>query len=194
MLAHEISQNTTSSILNLNPHTVERLLNQHKTLKSYIDDLPPEAIYTRLNSDKFSIHETISYLTRFHHVLLNRLVRMMDEVNPYFEVYKPDDDSDFHFTCAKSTGSLLHELYRLRSDIILKIESLPIENYARVGTHAVLGRMNISQWIEFFLLHESNHLFRVFKLAGSFWTTEIGQKNNVIYLPRLSNYIDELAV
>ena len=193
MLTHEISQNTPS-ILNLNPHTVERLLNQHKTLKSYIDDLPPEAIYNRLNSDKFSIHETISYLTRFHHVLLNRLVRMMEEVNPYFEVYKPDCDPEFHFTCAKSTGSLLHELYRLRSNIISKIESLPTENYARVGTHAVLGRMNISQWIEFFLLHESNQLFRIFKLAGSFWTTELGQQSNVIYLPRLSNYIDELAV
>ncbi|MBC8054234.1 MAG: DinB family protein [Sphingobacteriaceae bacterium] len=180
--------------MNLNPHTVDRLCHQHKTLKSYIDDLPPEAIYTRLSSDKFSIHETISYLTRYHHIFLNRLGRMMEEVNPLFEVYKPDEDSEFHFTCAKSTGSLLHELYRLRSDILLQIEALPSENFARVGTHAVLGRMNISQWVEFFLLHESNQLFRIFKLAGSFWSAELGQQSNVIYLPRLSNYIDELAV
>ena len=193
MLINQLTQND-KSIMNLNPHTVERLCQQHKTLKSYIDDLPPEAIYTRLSSDKFSIHETISYLTRYHHIFLNRLVRMMDEVNPYFEVYKPDDDSEFHFTCAKSTGSLLHELYRLRSEIVLKIEALTAESYSRVGTHAVLGRMNISQWVEFFLLHESNQLFRIFKLAGGFWSAELGQQSNVIYLPRLSNYIDELAV
>ena len=193
MLSNELNQNSFSDI-NLNPHTVERLCNQHKSLKCYIDDLPPEAIYTRLSSDKFSIHETIAYLTRYHHIFLTRLVKMMEEVNPFFEVYKPDDDAEFHFTCAKSTGSLLHELYRLRSDIITKIESLPGENFSRVGTHSVLGRMNISQWVEFFLLHESNQLFRIFKLAGSFWTTELGQQNNVIYLPRLSDYIDELAV
>lgn len=193
MLINELQPNNLSN-MNLYPHTVERLCHQHKTLKCYIDDLPPEAIYNRLSSDKFSIHETISYLTRYHHIFLNRLVRMMDEVNPFFEVYKPDDDSEFHFTCAKSTGSLLHELYRLRSDIILRIENLPSENFARVGTHSVLGRMNISQWLEFFLLHESNQLFRIFKLAGGFWSAELGQQNNVIYLPRLSNYIDELAV
>jgi hypothetical protein len=193
MLLDELNQNDPT-LMNLNPHTVERLNQQHKMLKHYIDDLPPEAIYTRLSSDKFSIHETIAYLTRYHHIFLDRLIKMMDEVNPYFEVYKPDEDSEFHFTCAKSTGSLLHELYRLRCDIIAKLESLPSENFSRVGTHAVLGRMNISQWIEFFLLHESNQLFRVFKLAGSFWSAELGQQSNVIYLPRLSNYIDELAV
>lgn len=193
MVTNEITSNNLTD-MNLNPHTVERLYHQHKSLKCYIDDLPPEAIYTRLSSDKFSIHETISYLTRYHHIFLNRLVKMMEEVNPFFEVYKPDCDSEFHFTCAKSTGSLLHELYRLRSDIIAKIESLPAENYARVGTHSVLGKMNISNWIEFFLLHESNQLFRIFKLAGSFWTTELGQQSNIIYLPRLADYIDELAV
>ena len=192
MLTKELENNLPS--MNLSPHTVERLCNQHKALKTYIDDLPPEAIYNRLSSDKFSIHETISYLTRYHHIFLSRLLKMMEEVNPYFEVYKPDCDSEFHFTCAKSTGSLLHELYRLRSDIILKIESIPSENLSRVGTHAVLGRMNINQWVEFFLLHESNQLFRIFKLAGSFWSAELGQQSNVIYLPRLSNYIDELAV
>ncbi|MGV3509464.1 MAG: DinB family protein [Sphingobacteriaceae bacterium] len=193
MLVQELDPNNPD-MMTLNPHTMERICNQHKMLKCYIDDLPPEAIYTRLSSDKFSIHETISYLTRYQHIFLNRLTRIIEEVNPYFEIYKPDDDPEFHFTCAKSTGSLLHELYRLRSDIILKVEALQTDSYARVGTHAVLGRMNISQWIEFFLLHESNQLFRIFKLAGSFWSAELGQQSNVIYLPRLSNYIDELAV
>ncbi|MEJ6981510.1 DinB family protein [Pedobacter sp. P351] len=193
MLSNEPTQNKLAD-MNLNPHTVERLCHQHKSLKCYIDDLPPEAIYTRLSSDKFSIHETISYLTRYHHIFLSRLVKMMEEVNPFFEVYKPDADSEFHFTCAKSTGTLLHELYRLRSDIIAKIESLPDENFSRVGTHSVLGKMNITQWIEFFLLHESNQLFRIFKLAGSFWSAELGQQSNIIYLPRLADYIDELAV
>lgn len=180
--------------MNLNEYTLERLANQHKTIKNYIDDLPPEAIYNRLSTDKFSIHETIAYLTRYQHIFMERLNRIVNDINPYFEVYKPDLDAEFSFTCAKTTGSLLHELYRMRSNLCLMLEEMPAEHYARVGTHAVLGRMTISQWVEFFLLHESNQLFKIFKLAGSFWSMEVEKHSNIIYLPRLSNYIDELAV
>jgi len=180
--------------MNLHPHTVERFCNQHKTIKNYIDDLPPEAIYTRLNPDKFSIHETIAYLTRYHHIFIQRINTILKDVDPFFEVYKPDQDPDFNFTCAKSTGSLLHELYRVRNELCLLFEEMPQEQLVRIGTHAVLGKMTISQWSEFFLLHESTQLFKIFKMSGSFWSTEMTRNNNIIYLPRLSNYIDELAV
>lgn len=188
----ELTQNI--SFMNLSSHTIERFCNQHKTIKNYIDDLPPEAIYNRLAQDKFSIHETIAYLTRYQHVFMERINRIVNDINPYFEIYKPDMDPDFSFTNAKTTGSLLHELYRLRNELWLMIEEMPDENFARVGTHAALGRMNVHQWIEFFLLHESSQLFKIFKMAGSFWSMEMGKNNNVIYLPRLSEFIDELAV
>ncbi|WP_374164649.1 DinB family protein [Arcticibacter sp. MXS-1] len=180
--------------MDLNQYTLERFENQHKIIKNYIDDLPPEAIYNRLNPDKFSIHETIAYLTRYQHVFIYRLTRIIDDVNPFFEVYKPDLDAEFSFTCAKTTGSLLHELYRMRNNLCLMLEDLSPDQYARVGTHAVLGRMAINQWAEFFLLHESSQLFKIFKLAGTFWSMEVEKNNNIIYLPRLTDYIDELAV
>jgi hypothetical protein len=177
----------------LSDRTLERFCSQHKSIKSYIDNLPPEAIYNRLFDDKFSIHETIAYLTRYHHVFMDRLQKMKNEINPFFDVYKPDEDPEFKFTSAKTTGSLLHELYRLREELLLVLEELPMEESSRVGTHAVLGKMSINQWIEFFLLHESNQLFKIFKLAGSFWSTEVNKNNRTIYLPRLRNNIDELA-
>lgn len=180
--------------MNLQEHTTERFLNQHKTIKSYIDDLPPEAIYSRLIPDKFSIHETIAYLTRYHHVFMYRLKSIIKDVNPFFEIYKPEFDPEFGFSCAKSTGSLLHEMYRLREEICTLLENAGDECSSRVGTHAALGRMTISQWTEFFLLHESAQLFKIFKLAGTFWSMETEQHTNVIHLPRLTNYLDELAV
>lgn len=172
---------------------LDRFNNQHKSIKSYIDDLPPEAIYNRIADDKFSIHETIAYLTRYHHVFIERLLRMKNEVNPYFEMYMPDEDGEFKFTVAKTTGSLLHELYRLREEIIQIIQDLPAEASSRVGTHAVLGRMNINQWLEFFLLHESNQLFKIFKMAGSFWSMEVKNNSNVVNLSRSAYRMDELA-
>lgn len=173
--------------------TLARAANQHKAIKEYIDDLPPKAIYNRIQANEYSIHETIAYLTRYHHVFLERLNCIKNEVNPFFDVYKPDEDSIFSFTNAKTTGSLLHELYRLRHEICQFLETLEPADWKRAGTHSALGRMDIGQWLEFFLLHESSQLFKIFRMSGSFWTTEFSLESNIIHLPRMNNQLSEMA-
>lgn len=179
--------------MSLTDQTFARFATQHKAIKEYIDQLPPRAIYNRIQPNEYSIHETIAYLTRYHHVFLERLNCIKNEVNPFFEIYKPDEDSIFPFTNAKTTGSLLHELYRLRSDIDQFLNNLEPDHWKRVGTHAVLGKMDIGQWLEFFLLHESSQLFRIFKLAGCFCTMQITTESNIIHLSRINRQITELA-
>lgn len=172
--------------------TLSRFSTQHKIIKYYIDGLPPEAIYRRLTPDKWAIHEIIAYMCRYQYVFLNRLKSITSELNPFFEMYKPDDDPEFTFTAAKTTGSLLHEIYRIREELIGQLSKLK-ENYgSRAGTHAILGKMSLTQWVEFFLLHESNQLFKIFKTAGSFWSFGINQ-DNIISMPRLQKPMDELA-
>lgn len=172
--------------------TLDRFSTQHKIIKYYIDGLPPEAIYKRLSPDKWAIHEIIAYMCRYQYVFLNRIKAITSDLNPFFDMYKPDDDPEFAFTAAKTTGSLLHEIYRIRQELIEQLEKLN-ENYgSRIGTHAILGKMSLSQWVEFFLLHESNQLFKIFKTAGSFWSFGINQ-DNVISMPRLQQPMDELA-
>src|SRR5688572_1831338 len=172
--------------------TLNRFATQHKIIKYYIDGLPPEAIYKRLNPDKWSIHEIVAYMCRYQYVFLNRIKAITTEFNPFFEMYKPDEDPEFSFTAAKTTGSLLHEIYRVRQDLVDLLEKLNPNHASRIGTHAILGQMSLSQWVEFFLLHESNQLFKIFKTAGSFWSFGINQ-DNIISLPRLQNQMDELA-
>ncbi len=180
--------------MNLRQYTIDRLESQHKTIKQYIDNLPPEAIYNRLEHGKFSIHENIAYLARYQEVFTERLGRIISEINPFFEVYKPDADVQFPFTTARTTGSLLHSIYKQRDHICNMLRELPDELCSRIGTHSILGQMAVGEWTEFFLLHESSQLFKIFKLSGSFWSMEVAKNSNVIYLPRLSNFTDELAV
>ena len=179
--------------MELHAQTLNRFCHQHKIIKHYIDNLPPEAIYNRLNPEKWSIHEIIAYLSRYQYIFMDRLKTIITEINPFFEIYRPDDDPQYSFTVAKTTGSLLHELYRLRDEMMQMLEKMPAVQCSRVGTHAILGRMNVSQWLEFFLLHESNQLYKIFKLAGSFWSSDKAQDSHIISLPRLRNQIDELA-
>lgn len=180
--------------MQLHEHTLHRLYTQHKIIKHYIDDLPPEAINNRLSADKWSIQETVAYLCRYQYIFLDRLARIRQEINPFFEMYKPGGDPEFDHTLIKSTGSLLHEIYRIRHDLCRLVEQLPPETFARVGTHAILGRMDVCQWVEFFLLHESNQLYKIFKLAGTFWSVNNAAfADNVIRLPGLQSQVDELA-
>lgn len=44
--------------------------------------------------------------------------------------------------------------------------SIKEKDLGRTGTHPVFGTMTITQWLNFFLLHEANHLFTIFKLAA----------------------------
>ena len=47
------------------------------------------------------------------------------------------------------------------------LKSLEDDQLARTGRHPVLGKLTLSEWIEFFLLHEAHHIMTIFQLAHS---------------------------
>ena len=178
--------------MNLSKQAINRFSSQHKIIKQYIDGLPPEALFNNFDSGLWSIHETIAYLCRYQYEFLNRINLICNNVNPYFPKYDVCNDREFKFTVARSTGALLHEIYRIRQHMVQLLKTLP-ENYgSRTGTHAVLGKMNLNQWLEFFLLHEMMQLFKIFKLSERFQTSEI-TPDHVIPMPWLQERMDEIA-
>lgn len=177
--------------MEIHAQTLNRLSHQHQIIKHYIDNLPPTAIHNRLYPEKMSIHETIAYLCRYQYIFINRVNKILKEINPFFDLYKPEEDPDYQFTAAKSTGSLLHELHRIRGEMKQKIEKLANGQCARVGIHARMGRMNINQWLEFFLLHESNQLSNIFKMSKDFWAIDHSNFNSVLALPNYQSQFDE---
>lgn len=179
--------------MEIHSETMNRFSNQYKIIKHYISDLPSQAIHTRFIPDKWSIHETIAYLSRYQYIFLNRLKAISGEINPFFEIYKPEEDPEYQFTVARSTGALLHEIYRLRDDMKAMLNNLSPQECSRIGTHELLGRMNICQWLEFFLLHESAQFYKIFKLSNNFWNTGNVSHGNVISMPLLSKQMDELV-
>ena len=179
--------------MEIHAETMNRFTNQHKIVKHYIDDLPSQAIHTRPSPERWSIHETIAYLCRYQYIFMDRLNTMRSEINPFFHVYNPENDPKYQFTVARSTGALLHEIYRVREDMKVMLSNLSLTECSRLGTHAVLGRMSICQWVEFFLLHESNQFYKIFKLAGNFWSNNSIHHRNVISMPMAGNQMDEMA-
>ncbi|MDB5120786.1 MAG: hypothetical protein JWN56_2004 [Sphingobacteriales bacterium] len=154
--------------MKIQEQTYNRFISQHQLIKNYIDNLPPKAINERLFSNKRSIHETIAFLCRYQYVFMERLNAILTNVNPVFERYDQAHDGEFNNTLARSTGALLHEIYRVRDEMKLMIDKLSPEQCCRMGTHVKMGTMNICEWMEFFLLQESKHLYKIFKMAGAF--------------------------
>jgi hypothetical protein len=145
----------------------ERLKNQHKTIASIIIKLNNRQIQQHPVRDKWSIHENIAHLAKYQPVFLDRIRKILTNEEPEFEVYKAEDDDEFEIYCAFTTYELLKKISSDREVIFQLVSNLPPDKLDRMGAHPKYGRLSISEWTEFFLLHEAHHLLAIFQLAHS---------------------------
>jgi len=143
-----------------------RLQYQHKALIDIIDGLSDELIRKQLTPGKWSIFENIVHLQTYQHVFCARIKKMLEENNPSFPRYSADTDPVFLENCRKTTREIMGNLITTRKEMSIGSLSLKENDLGRTGTHPVFGTMNITQWLNFFLLHEAHHIFTVFKMAA----------------------------
>ena len=142
-----------------------RLEYQHKSLIDIIDGLSDEQIRKQIVAGKWSIFENIVHLATYQHAFLERIQKILSEENPAFARYTAETDPLFPDNCSRSTREIMQDLITTRREIIDKVLSLKEEDVQRAGGHPTFGSMNIAQWLNFFVLHESHHLFTIFKLV-----------------------------
>ena len=143
-----------------------RLQYQHKSLLDIIDGLSDEQIRLQLYPGKWSIFENIVHLQTYQHVLIERIRRILNQDNPVFERYTADADPRFLDNCGKSSREILQDLISTRKEISAGLLSFSANDLIQIGVHPAYGKMNLLQWLNFFLLHEAHHLFTIFKTAA----------------------------
>jgi hypothetical protein len=143
-----------------------RLQYQHKSLLDLIDGLTDEQIRRQIIPGKWSIFENIVHLTTYQHVFCTRLKKILLEHNPSFPRYTAEADPMFHDNCSLSSREIMQNFITTRKEMSAGILSLPIEDLVKTGEHPLFGKMDVTKWLHFFLLHESHHLFTIFKLAA----------------------------
>lgn len=142
-----------------------RLEYQHKSLIDIIEGLSDEQIRRRVVPDKWSIFENMVHLAISEHVCIYRIQKILNEENPQIERYSAESDPFFYDNCAKTTREVMQDLISTRREMIDKVHSLREEDFPRTGEHPLYGKMNMLQWLNFFVLHEAHHLFTIFKLV-----------------------------
>ena len=145
--------------------TQTRLETQLDALDLFIDTLDADALTQRPPSDKWSIREHIAHMGRYHEVFQMRMRRVLDEDRPNLGRYSAEGDPEFSNWLGLSPSGAVQRLKQRRTDLISFVQGLSAEQLARTGVHPVLGEMDIVLWLEFFLLHEAHHLYRVLWLS-----------------------------
>ena len=144
-----------------------RLQYQHKSLLDLIDGLSDEQIRRQVNVGKWSIFENIVHLQTYQHTFISRVRKMLDEPEPVFERYTAEADPLFHDNCAKSTREVMQDLLTTRKEMAAGLLTFSENDLKKTGEHPAFGKMNLVQWMNFFLLHEAHHLFTIFKMAAT---------------------------
>jgi uncharacterized damage-inducible protein DinB len=143
-----------------------RLQYQHKSLLDIVDGLSDEEIRMHVNPGKWSIFENIVHLQTYQHASIRRIRGILEEETPSFVPYTAEADPLFHDNCTKSTREIMQDLITTRKEMSASILSFTENDLSRTSYHAVYGKMNLVQWLNFFLLHEAHHLFTIFKIAA----------------------------
>ena len=88
-----------------------------------------------------------------------RIGRILVEDRPQLPSYKAENDPEWPDVSAAETADVLKQLKSCRAETMQLVESLSGEQLAREGIHPAFGAMSVTQWVEFFLLHEAHHLY-----------------------------------
>jgi hypothetical protein len=144
-----------------------RLKYQQETLSELIKGLTEQQLKKRINADKWSTFEQITHLVAYQPVFLERMHLIAQKDKPSFERYIADNDPHFHECLNWSLKQLMEDLSTQRFLINNHMAQLSETILRKEAIHPLYGRFNMSQWTDFFLLHEAHHLFAIFMLSAA---------------------------
>ena len=88
-----------------------------------------------------------------------RVDRILAEAAPRFPRYRAEEDLEWPSWQSLPIETVTRRLTTLRGDLIRKIGAIAPDDFSRVGVHPAFGEMTLTEWLEFFLVHEGHHLY-----------------------------------
>jgi len=147
------------------PSIHDRLNNQHLVIGELIKDLRVEQLVIHPHPDKWNIHENIAHLAKYQQVFMDRINKIVNNNGISFPPYKAEDDPEFELWVSWNTNELFQTILTDRLKIIELLNNIKEPEINHTAFHLKYGRLNITEWTEFFLLHEAHHLFTIFQIV-----------------------------
>jgi hypothetical protein len=138
---------------------------QHHTIREIIGGLPDSVLRREVNPGKWSAHANIAHLAAYQPVFLDRLQRINLESSPTFGRYVAEEDPLFPGYLNRSSEALLDQIDTDRAHILAIFTDGGETFLTKTATHPRFGLLTVTDWTEFFLLHEAHHLFTLYGLV-----------------------------
>ena len=139
--------------------TLIRLERQLDAVDVILGDASPTVVDTRSPSGEWSARENLAHLARHAELFLDRLTRILQEDRPHLGTYRAEQDPEWASWSHLPLAEVLTRLKDARGRLIVWVRSLTADQARRSAIHPSFGEMSVSQWLEFFLLHEAHHLY-----------------------------------
>lgn len=133
-------------------------------LAEALKDVPSDGLNVKAVPGKWSAHEQLAHLARYHQIFLQRIERILTEQAPAFPRYRAEEDPEWTWASLPSQQVLVR-ISSMRAKLMARLRSLSEEDFQRTGIHPKFGEMSLSLWLEFFLVHEAHHLYAVLQLV-----------------------------
>jgi len=144
----------------------ERLRNQHLAISELVAGTSNQKLASPPAPGKWSALDNIAHLTRYQKIFIGRIHQILNEDVPVFDRYNGDLDPEFTPFRLMDLTELLDIIKADRATISDLLSGLTDTELSRIGVHPKYGRLTISKWAEFFVLHEAHHLFTIFQLVN----------------------------
>ncbi|WP_157761028.1 DinB family protein [Chitinophaga caeni] len=150
----------------LHPSLQSRLENQHLALIDKLENVPASILKTRIVPGKWTVQENLAHLVSYQPVFLERMQLILTQPDPAILPYQADTDPLFAGLIDLPLEEVILEMKKGREQVLNLIGSLSPAEFARKGAHPVYGNLSILGWTEFFILHESHHMFTMYRLLA----------------------------
>ena len=122
----------------MHPRYTSQIQRCENQIRNFIDEVLSEAhkdLTSRAIPEKWSAHENLAHLARYHEIFLERVERILSEDKPIFARYRAEEDPDWELWRQRPLRDLLERLVKLRLHLALKLKSLSDQDFRRIGVH-----------------------------------------------------------
>jgi uncharacterized damage-inducible protein DinB len=147
----------------LSTSIIVRLQTQHLDLRRILNDLSTEALHKK-QDQSWSIYEHLIHLAVYQPRFIHRLNDIVQNQASVFSAYDTKKDPLFQEYQQLEVMDIWDRIQERREDLVSIAETITEEQLQKTGTHALYGSMSVGDWIDFFLLHEAHHIYRMLML------------------------------
>ena len=140
-------------------HFASRLDGQLASLQGLTEGASPTRLSATPSSDKWSAATNVVHIGRYHEVFIERVQQIRTEDTPDMGRYRAADDPGFAEWLRLPFDEVMARLSRRRSRLRELLVELDMSEWQRAGRHPVFGAMTLTEWVDFFLVHEAHHLY-----------------------------------